>query len=313
MNQPPDNHPLRAGIHAKLTEIVTTSSAPLPWQEAWSRLEPQSSDGDKLAVYKAVRDAGSVPPEAGFFLVAWMLDMLTDERAEEGLRDTEAHLDDVRQKYGLGEDAPADTDDAPAEYREAMQRSHDAWDALYVATLQEHCEHDMARLFREDHQHFVELYETGRQFFHGPLDDEDDLGDDELDEDDWLDMLHDAVSACVEADSPMGPLGLRYWEADGVYEVWMYPTPVELMGGRHDGEVVVPGFSLDLDGLREAFESVAAFGWNALGLHHTEGPHVYVEGVFAGREVYLQVLAYAPEGEEPGLKLDASRQHRPRE
>jgi hypothetical protein len=39
-------------------------------------------------------------------------------------------------------------------------------------------------------------------------------------------------------------------------------------------------------------------------------PHVAIEGVVQGREVYLQVLAYAPEGEEPGLKLDATRQRR---
>ena len=40
--------------------------------------------------------------------------------------------------------------------------------------------------------------------------------------------------------------------------------------------------------------------WNALGLNGSQGPHVYVEGVFQGREVYLQVLAYAPTDEEPG-------------
>jgi len=28
------------------------------------------------------------PEEAGFFLVAWMLDVLTDEQAEAGLRET---------------------------------------------------------------------------------------------------------------------------------------------------------------------------------------------------------------------------------
>jgi len=47
-----------------------------------------------------------------------------------------------------------------------------------------------------------------------------------------------------------------------------------------------------------------------LGLNWPEGPHIYVEGVFQGREVYLQVLAYAPEDEKPGLKLDATRQRR---
>lgn len=306
----PDNHPLHAGIHAKLESIVEASSTPPPWLDAWLELGTESTDQERLAVYKAVRDADSVPADAGFFLVAWLLDVMTDERAEKGLRETEARLDAIRQKHGLDEDAPADTDDAPAEYREAMQQSHDAWDALYVATLEEYGEHDLARLFREDHQQFVQLYETGRQFFYGPEEDDD---EDEGDDDDWLDELHDAVSACVEADSPMGPMGLRYREEDGLWDVWIYPTPVELVGGADDGEVVVPGFALDLDGLRAAFESVAAFGWNALGLIHPEGPHVYVEGVFEGREVYLQVLAYAPEGEKPGLKLDATRQHRPRE
>jgi hypothetical protein len=97
---------------------------------------------------------------------------------------------------------------------------------------------------------------------------------------------------------------------DGFWEVWIYPTPVELVGGAHDGEVVVAGFHLDLEQLRLQFDSVVAFGWNALGLNWPEGPHVAIEGVFQGREVYLQVLAFPPEGEESGLKLDATRRRR---
>jgi hypothetical protein len=162
----------------------------------------------------------------------------------------------------------------------------------------------MARLVRDHPEEFGQQYEAGRQFFHGPRD------DDETEEDDWLGLLQDAVAACVEADSPMGPLGLRYREEDGFWEVWVYPTPVELVGGAHDGAVVEPGFSLDLEQLRAAFESITDFGWNALGLNDPDGPHVYVEGVFRGREVFLQVLAYAPEGEEPGLRVDATRRGR---
>jgi hypothetical protein len=192
----------------------------------------------------------------------------------------------------------------PAEYREAMGRCHAVWDALYAATLEEQGEEDMARLVRDHPEEFEQQYEAGRQFFHGPGDDEDG------DEEDWLDLLQDAVAACVEADSPMGPLGLRYREEDGFWEVWVYPTPVELVGGAHDGAVVEPGFSLDLEQLRAAFESISDFGWNALGLNDPDGPHVYVEGIFRGREVFLQVLAHAPEGEEPGLRLDATRRGR---
>jgi len=196
---------------------------------------------------------------------------------------------------------PADADDVPAEYREAMQQSHDAWDALYAVTLDEFGEPEIARLFRTDPEQFDQRYEDGRQFFHGPGNEEDD----------WLGELLDTVAACVAADSPMGPLGLRYREEEGFWEIWIYPTPVELVGGRHDGEVVVPGFSLDLEQLRGEFDSIAALGWNSLGLNLPEGPYIFAEGLFQGHEVYLQVLAYAPEGEEPGLKVDASRRRRP--
>jgi hypothetical protein len=41
-----------------------------------------------------------------------------------------------------------------------------------------------------------------------------------------------------------------------------------------------------------------------------EGPHVAIEGAFQGREGYLQVLARAPEDEEPGLKVDTRRRPR---
>ena len=304
---PGDDHPLHAGINAKLAEVAAASPTLPPWYEAWARLGPESTGRERLAVYRAVRDAGSVPEEAGFFLVAWLLDVLTDERAEAGLRETDERLEAVRQKYGLGEDVAAGCEGVPDEYREALRQSQGAWDALYAATLEEHGEHAMARLLREAAGEFAAKYEAGRQFFHGTGDDE------EVEDADWLNTLREAVGGCVGADSPTGPRGLRYREEEGLREVWLYPTPVELVGGRHDGEVVVPGFSLDLEQLRACFDTVVALSWDALGLNCPGGPHVAIEGVFLGREVCLQVLAYPPTGEEPGLKLDATRRHRPGE
>lgn len=79
---PSDNHPLHTAIHQKLAAIVEASSTSPAWREAWLGLGPEATDRDRLAVYRAVRDTGSVPFEAGFFLVARMMDLLTDERAE---------------------------------------------------------------------------------------------------------------------------------------------------------------------------------------------------------------------------------------
>src|SRR3954447_12433085 len=117
-----DNHPLFKAIDAKLAEVAAAAPTPPPWYEAWAGLGPQSSLEQRLAVYRAIRAAGSLPAEAGFFLIAWTADLLTDDRAPEGLREAEDSLEAIREKHGLDEDAPADGDNLPAEYREAMQR-----------------------------------------------------------------------------------------------------------------------------------------------------------------------------------------------
>ena len=64
-----------------------------------------------------------------------------------------------------------------------------------------------------------------------------------------------------------------------------------LIGGAADGEIVTPGFTFNLEQLREAFTRLDAFGWNALGLHDQDGPHVYLEGDFMAHELLLRVLA----------------------
>ena len=120
----------------------------------------------------------------------------------------------------------------------------------------------------------------------------------------WLGRLVDAVAGCMIADSPLGPLGYCWREEEGHWQVDIYPTPVELLGGAVDGEIVAPDFSLELEELRNLFDRVDAFHWQALGLNYPEGTHISIEGIYQGHEVFLQVLAYAPEDEEPGMKLD---------
>ena len=58
----------------------------------------------------------------------------------------------------------------------------------------------------------------------------------------WMTELVEAVAGCMEAHSPMGALGWRYQEEDELAELVVYPTPVALVGGEHDGAIVLPGF-----------------------------------------------------------------------
>jgi hypothetical protein len=122
----------------------------------------------------------------------------------------------------------------------------------------------------------------------------------------WLESLVEAVAGGLTAQGPPGPLGFRYLEEEGAWEVLVYPLPVEMVGGAHDGGVVSPGFSLDLEGLRSLFDRVDAFGWDAHGLAPDDGPSISMEGLYQGREVWLRVLAFAPDDEEPGMKWDTT-------
>ena len=82
----------------------------------------------------------------------------------------------------------------------------------------------------------------------------------------WMETLVEVISACVEAQSPMGPLGYRYLAQGDPCELLVYPTPVELVGGAEDGAVVLPGFSLDLHVLLAHFDRVEACQWSPNGL-----------------------------------------------
>ena len=125
---------------------------------------------------------------------------------------------------------------------------------------------------------------------------------------DWIEELAELVSGCIEAHSPMGPMKWQYLEEDDLGELLVYPTPVELVGGEEDGAIVIAGFYLDLHELLAAFEQVTGLQWYAHGLgpYDRDGPHVSLEGIYQGHEVWLRVLAEPPEDEEPGLQLDAS-------
>jgi len=125
----------------------------------------------------------------------------------------------------------------------------------------------------------------------------------------WLGSLVDEIGNCVEAHAAMGPLGYRWSEESGAWDVIVYPTPVLLRGGEADGMIVSPGFSLDVNGLLSRFDQVADVRWSVYGhrLSPSGGQEITIEGVYAGHELFLQLLAEPPEDEEPGMELDATR------
>ena len=113
----------------------------------------------------------------------------------------------------------------------------------------------------------------------------------------WLNSLVDDVISCIEAHNSMGPLESFYRNEEDFWEIVIYPTPVELKGGIVEGTVVFPGFSLDLQQLISVFDRVDEINWRAHGFGpwDHDGPHISIEGTYQKHNVWLQVLAEAPD------------------
>jgi hypothetical protein len=179
MNRPSDFPPY-AAINAKLTEVVENAPSRPSWYAPWSRLDGGSSDEERLKVYQAVRDSGALPEEAGFYLVAWQADAITSARAGTELREMEERLDELEDQGSL------------EEYDRLLERYHAAWDMLFVRTLEEHGEREIATLFRNDRDRYEQIHEAGRLHFHGHLPPV------------WLEEFIVTVGECLRAFSSRG-------------------------------------------------------------------------------------------------------------
>jgi hypothetical protein len=288
-------------LKAKLEAIARALPALPAWHAALARISAPSSHEDRLAVYQAVRGSGNLPTDAGFFLVAGEIDDLVSSLPQPKLQEFEVTMQAIMEAHGLEEDDFWEKGEAPAEYLEAHRQYMEVWNQLYLAELLARGEHEIAQTFRDDHREYERRLEMGRKFLFGSItDNQEDLFR-------WTQALVNEVSACLEVISPMGPMGYRYHVEDDLVAIKVYPTPVELVGGPDDGGRVDPDFHIDLGELSDVFDDVLHMGWNALGMNDEEGPHISVEGKFRGQDVYLQLLARAPDDEEPGLKLNVTQ------
>jgi hypothetical protein len=287
----------RRDIDAKLSALVDGRSEQPGWSAAWRRLTTESTDEEFLSAYQSIRDSGVLPEDAGFHLVCWQIDLMTERLAETALRELESRLDAIRSAHGLAEDEDWLLAEAPPEYRAVNEEYDRATDDLFIRVLEAHGEHAIATLFQTDKEAFDQRDEAGREYFHGRIQ----LGP--TDDAEWLDSILDEVTGCVSAESPMTNLSLLYREEEGFWEVDIFPEAVELVGGPNDGAVLNPLFSLDLEVLRSTFEKVVDFGWNAFGPHEGDGPFIWLEGLHQGRTVFLRILAEDPRDDAPRAKV----------
>jgi hypothetical protein len=107
----------------------------------------------------------------------------------------------------------------------------------------------------------------------------------------------------------LSPVGCHYYrnQARDQWEVTLFASSTEVIGGRYDGRITASKFCLDLRELLGLFDDVTGFQWQALPLGPEDelGPHISLEGRYEGRSVWLRILATAPPRFETGRCLNA--------
>ena len=155
-----------AVVDAKLKSLAKASHTTPAWHDACVRLGPDSTEEERLVVYNSIRQAGSLPDAASFWLVSRVIDDIATRDVGDSLRQYEDRLEEIEKTYGFEEGGVWLSGTAPANYQQIRTEYHKAWDQLFARKLDELGEHEMARLFREDNDRFEQLSEEGCQYFY---------------------------------------------------------------------------------------------------------------------------------------------------
>ncbi len=127
-------------VDARLKEIAGAAPEPAGWKGQIERLSDATPFAERMAAYRAVREAGVLPADAAFFLFAHAVQWMPPDGPPGAYEDEEA--------------------------------ADEALDRHILAMLRRHGVDDVANLFENDRLEHNRRYERGRQFFFGPPDED---------------------------------------------------------------------------------------------------------------------------------------------
>lgn len=122
---------------------------------------------------------------------------------------------------------------------------------------------------------------------------------------DWLANLANDVAALLEPMGSMGPIGCHFHHSPDGWEITVFASLTEIIGGRRDGCVFGPRFEVDIKELVCLFTSVTSLRWQSqeMGKDDELGAHLAIEGCYGEETVCVRIPAIAPDRFEPGRQM----------
>lgn len=119
---------------------------------------------------------------------------------------------------------------------------------------------------------------------------------------DWLHQLAEELTACIEPIDRRAPIGCHFCYADDCWEVTLFVSRTEVLGGEYDGEQIPGRFNLDVTRLLTVLEQVDGCWWQPLPVAADDElrSHLSLEGRHAGQCVWVRITAEQPAAIESG-------------
>ena len=120
----------------------------------------------------------------------------------------------------------------------------------------------------------------------------------------WILNLANNVAGCLEPLEPMPPLGCHYHQCDTGWEISIFPSQTEIVGGPQDGRQLAPRFRVDVLRVVNLFSRIDDISWQSKSVNEEDqlGSHVSIAGTFELEAVAVRILKTAPACFDPGRK-----------
>ncbi len=126
----------------------------------------------------------------------------------------------------------------------------------------------------------------------------------------WMSNFIDQVSASIQPHGDLAPLGCHFQHFNGVWEITLFASLTELIGGPQDGKLKNSHFNVDVKHLIDAFSTIESIAWQAHRMDQFDelGPHLAVEGTIHDKTVWLRITSSAPTQFGPGRQFFVNNQ-----
>ena len=120
----------------------------------------------------------------------------------------------------------------------------------------------------------------------------------------WLSRFVDVVTANIHAHNLLSPLGCHFQRVNHVWEITLFASHTEVIGGQFDGSIRHSPFGVNVKQLLEVFTSVESISWQTdlIDQYDELGAHLSIEGVHENEPIWLRITAKAPDRFSPGRR-----------